>query len=352
MTTDVDTQTFETVQAEQDTKWCSHPRKSGDRFIRCRSRDYSYCPSCAALDAASVRRIIESGFTADGTHTYWFVTLTAPSFANAKDQYARLVMWNHNVGELWKHTVKYVNKVLHDVEYARVVEFQRRGAVHIHAIVRVGDNGKTDVEKALRRMRTYKVTVDSVDYKWGRVYDVQQIDASQLEDTGDYATKTYPQSLSYVVGYNIKQLGRSIVTQLEPEQRAHCAKLSQAAVQLGMSSKCVRAYGFGGHQFSKSRGWSQLTKTAIADERRQWAEQNGSETDDAQRERIYTRELETRDRILSAHGHTGTYTPTADPAEVRDRFCGGRSGTCTPSPWFNQNELNHLRLQLDNLHQP
>lgn len=330
---------------QRDNQWCSHPFKAGDgQVIRCRSLDYSYCPSCAALNAADVRRLIEAGFV-DGDYTYWFVTLTAPSMNRRKNQYRELVSWNNNVGKLWNKSTQYLKDSLPKVEYVRVIEYQRRGAVHIHSIMRVGATD-VDVAKELKRLRTYRVRVDGKEYRWGKYCDVQQIDdAGNAEGVADYATKDFRRQLSYVTGYNVKMLGKSLAVELDPQHKQISSQLTEAAIELKLSRKAVDHYGFSGQEFSKSKGWCSLTKSSIKEDRQRWAMEHASTTDDAQRERIYQRELNARERILSARSHRGQFDPTHNPEDVRKSLCGTR-GTIDPQ-WLTNEQLNALLLRLE-----
>ena len=338
----------EEVTEQFDSKWCLHPQKLGDKVVRCYSQDYTYCPSCAALDASRVRAIIESGFKLDEHYTYLFVTLTAPGFSKSKNEYKKLVQWNHNAPRLWATSIKYLSRVLDDVEYVRVAEYQKRGAIHFHAIVRVGENQGIDIVEAVRHMRTYQVD----GFKWGRHCDVQQVSTDELSNTEDYSTKNYRQ-LSYVTSYNIKALGKSLASELTPAQRDHCSKLTEACVELGYTDKAIRGYGYGGQTFTKSKGWSSTTKKSLKEESRQFALEHGSTTDDEQRERIYSRQLAVRDQLLAARGHTGSYRPQNDPVKLRQRLCGSRarSTSHSASEWLTEAQRDRLLLRLNNLEQ-
>src|SRR5205807_806824 len=74
--------------------------------------------------------------------------------------YQAAVLWNASVTELWRRTTIYLRRALARtvgiparelsallrLSYTKVVEYQRRGVVHVHAVIRLdGPDGPTDV---------------------------------------------------------------------------------------------------------------------------------------------------------------------------------------------------------------
>ncbi|MFI1402858.1 replication initiator protein RepSA [Streptomyces griseofuscus] len=157
--------------------------------VACGNRRASRCPSCAWIYAGDVYHLIRAGITGDSRmgihgeirqHPGVFATLTAPSFgpvhnrpasgrcrcgsSHAEDDpalgtalepeqydYAGAVLWNNHAGDLWRRFTIYLRrevaaragltqsamKEVCRVSYGKVAEFQKRGAVHFHAVVRL-----------------------------------------------------------------------------------------------------------------------------------------------------------------------------------------------------------------------
>ncbi len=160
----------------------------GVMVVACKDRRASCCASCARLYERDAYHLIATGLRGGksvpagvGAHPAVLVTLTAPSFGavhgNQDDgrpcrcgcnhavddpqigtpidpgryRYADQVVWNHHAPELWKRTVQAIRRGLAQalgvprsklarvaqVRFAKVAEFQRRGVVHYHAVIRV-----------------------------------------------------------------------------------------------------------------------------------------------------------------------------------------------------------------------
>ncbi|MFF4591038.1 replication initiator protein RepSA [Streptomyces sp. NPDC001388] len=165
--------------------------------VACGNRRASRCPSCAWTYAGDAYHLIRAGLTGDSRmgipdgvriHPGVFATLTAPSFgpvhnrpetgrcrcgaAHAEDapelgtaldpttyDYAGAVLWNNHAGDLWRRFTIYLRReiaarvgitqsALREVcriSFGKVAEFQKRGAIHFHAIVRLdGPAGPDD----------------------------------------------------------------------------------------------------------------------------------------------------------------------------------------------------------------
>ncbi len=156
--------------------------------VACKDRRESCCPACARLYERDAYQLLAAGLRGGkrvpagvGTHPAVMLTLTAPSFGavhgnrdkgppckcgrrhDPDDQqlgtaidpkryrYSEQVIWNHYAPELWKRTVQAIRRGLAHalgtprsklsqvvrVRFAKVAEFQRRGVVHYHAIIRI-----------------------------------------------------------------------------------------------------------------------------------------------------------------------------------------------------------------------
>jgi hypothetical protein len=216
------------------------------------------------------------------------------------------VLWNALAGRLWSRTTIYLYRALAQVaglterqvqrlvriSFAKVAEYQKRGAVHFHAIIRLDARtacacpscvappppGFTAdlLEAAVRRAAaTVTVPCPPVDEdqdvtlvaRWGEQLDVRHISA----DTGEELTEE--QVAGYVAKYATKSteaLGITLDHRLseadleELAVPAHVAELVRACWELagrpGMTKlrlgKWAHMLGFGGHFSTKSRRYS------------------------------------------------------------------------------------------------
>ncbi|MFD0213807.1 replication initiator protein RepSA [Streptomyces hirsutus] len=156
--------------------------------LACGNRRASRCPACAWTYAGDTYHLIRAGLVGDpdkGTphtirdHPRVFATLTAPSFGpvhnrpgprpcrcgnrHAEDapelgtpldpdtyDYAGAVLWNNHASELWRYFTIYLRREIAKragltqkaareasrVSFGKVAEYQKRGAVHFHAVIR------------------------------------------------------------------------------------------------------------------------------------------------------------------------------------------------------------------------
>ncbi|TQJ75184.1 replication initiator protein RepSA [Streptomyces sp. SLBN-31] len=165
--------------------------------IACGNRRASRCPACAWTYAGDTYHLIRAGLVGDpakGTphtirdHPRVFATLTAPSFGPVHNRpgnrpcrcglrhgedapelgtpldpesydYAGAVLWNNHASELWRYFTIYLRREIAKragltqkaareqsrVSFGKVAEYQKRGAVHFHAVIRFdGPDGPDD----------------------------------------------------------------------------------------------------------------------------------------------------------------------------------------------------------------
>jgi hypothetical protein len=222
---------------------------------------------------------------------------------------AAQVLWNALAPELWRRTTIAVHRAvgrlvglqegelrqLVRVSYAKVAEFQRRGAVHFHAVIRL--DAATDcrcpgclapppepfsadlLEDALKQaVRAVIVPCPPLDdggpgryARWGEQLDVRNITADS-EQAGELSAE---QVAGYIAKYATKateSFGSGLdrrLTDAEDLERldqlpAHVAELVRAAWELGgrpeLEGLRLRPWahmlGFGGHWSTKSRRYS------------------------------------------------------------------------------------------------
>ncbi|NGO74005.1 replication initiator, partial [Streptomyces boncukensis] len=156
--------------------------------IACGNRRASRCPSCAWTYAGDTYHLIRAGLTGDRTkgtpptvrdHPRVFATLTAPTFGPVHNRpgtrpcrcgvrhpeddpllgtpldpdrydYAGAVLWNNHAPDLWRYFTIYLRREIarragltqqvaratSRVSFGKVAEYQKRGAVHFHTVIR------------------------------------------------------------------------------------------------------------------------------------------------------------------------------------------------------------------------
>ena len=224
------------------------------------------------------------------------------------------VLWNALAPELWRRTTIAVQRALGRqvgldeaglrqvvrVSYAKVAEFQRRVAIHFHAVIRL--DAATDcrcpgclapppepftaalLEEALRlAVPAVRVPCPLLDdagpgryARWGGQLDVRNI-TTDSDQAGELLAE---QVAGYIAKYATKateSFGSGLDRRLTADDLdrldklpAHVAKLVRAAWELGgrpeLDSLRLRAWahmlGFGGHWSTKSRRYS-TTMTAL-----------------------------------------------------------------------------------------
>ncbi|MEU0647065.1 replication initiator protein RepSA [Streptomyces umbrinus] len=230
--------------------------------IACGNRRASRCPACAWTYAGDTYHLIRAGLTGDpakGTphtvrdHPRVFATLTAPSFGPVHNRpgnrpcrcgqqhadeapelgtpldpesydYAGAVLWNNHASDLWRYFTIYLRREIarragltqtaareqSRLSFGKVAEYQKRGAVHFHAVIRFdGPDGPDspppawatlDLLTAAIHAAAARVVVDvppagdqlARSLRWGTQLDVQPIGAfGNGEDLTEQAVASY-----------------------------------------------------------------------------------------------------------------------------------------------------------------
>ena len=277
--------------------------KSGD-VVRCQSRVRSTCPSCAELYRGDWAAIARSGvFDADvSRYRFYLLTLTAPSFGRVhrvprsessrlkrcgcgathtvRDaglrgvpldprsyDYAGQVAWNRDAGVLWDRTRRRVRDRWDSVEFFLVREWQDRGVLHLHAIVRIDRLESPDALALREAARTAEAAskVDGSIVGWG-----EQADAAAFRADGDGAKTIW--YLSKALNYVMKDTALAAMGGAGSNLAwVHLTELGHAARAMRCSPACEPSecasrvhdrYGSRSHVVSASRqtrhrsGWS------------------------------------------------------------------------------------------------
>ncbi|MBB1261937.1 replication initiator protein RepSA [Streptomyces alkaliterrae] len=305
--------------------------------VACGNRRASRCPSCAWTYAGDTYHLIRAGLTGDpnkgiartvGTHPKVFATLTAPSFGAVHNRpatgvcacgtrhpdnapvlgtaidpdsydYASAVLWNNHAGDLWRRFTIYLfrevaaragitQRELREtcrVSFGKVAEFQRRGAIHFHAIVRLdGPSGPdspppawatvTLLDDAIRAAAARVLLVlpgrhgqPVRELRWGRQVDVRPITGAGGDaELSDQAVASYVAKYATKAAETTGTLDRRIGEMAELDKVLdlpdHTRRLIRACRDLDDAFPDRRLWawahmlGFRGHFSTKSRAYS------------------------------------------------------------------------------------------------
>ncbi|MFG2670285.1 replication initiator [Streptomyces sp. NPDC048445] len=270
-TTTVDTATGEVLRS-----YTTETEPTGSLLTTCGNRRASRCPACARLYAADTYHLIRAGLSGGKTvpntvrtHPRVFATLTAPSFGPVHNRpttpggdirpcrcrklhdptdpllgtplnpatydYAGAVLFNAHASTLWARFTIYLRRELAArlgltqkaaravlrVSFAKVAEYQKRGLVHFHAVIRLdGPEGSTTppppsatvtvladaIRAAALRVRVAVVSdaIGERELTWG-----QQLDVREVASFGADAELTDQAVAAYVAKYATKSADAS-----------------------------------------------------------------------------------------------------------------------------------------------
>jgi hypothetical protein len=327
---------------------CERPRRVRKSdgtlmWIRCGAKNPAFCKSCARIASFDQKRLIGSGCnvsTLDGiTHEmlapfrFFFVTLTAPSFgaihrdgaeqgtpvSPRKYRFREQVEWNQGSSQLFHATTAALDSRLPDAEWSFVREWQRRGSIHFHGIVRVPRwIDESVVFGELLRLRTVK----SGTFKWGAQIDVKAIQEESSGNTVRYMSK--------VVGYTSKRQGDTDRTMLPIAMQAfyrrldwHAARLTcnrqGCATNADCRGRMHESFGYAGYMRTQSKRWSMigLTRSVLDGQRKTFAAQ--AEKDQHQTALEFVAQLARQDHGEFFTAHDGA-TPDAAVTMIRERL--------------------------------
>ncbi|MFJ4964325.1 replication initiator [Streptomyces sp. NPDC088729] len=270
------TATVDTTTGEVLRTYNTSDEPTGSLLTTCGNRRASRCPACSRLYAADTYHLIRAGLSGGTTvpdtvrtHPRVFATLTAPSFGPVHNRpttpsggtrpcrcrqlhgptdallgtplnpatydYTGAVLFNAHASALWARFTTYLRRELAArlgltqkaaravlrISFAKVAEYQKRGLVHFHAVIRLdGPDGNTTppppsatvamltdaIRAAARRVRI-AVASDAIgerELTWGTQLDVREIVAFGTE-----AELTDQAVASYVAKYATKSADAS-----------------------------------------------------------------------------------------------------------------------------------------------
>ncbi|MEU8832758.1 replication initiator protein RepSA [Streptomyces sp900116325] len=319
-------------------RYSTDTEPDGRLRVACGNRRASRCPSCAYTYAGDTYHLIRAGLAGDESkdiptavrdHPRVFATLTAPSFGSVHNRpdrgvcrcgtphadddpalgtaldsttydYAGTVLFNNHAGHLWQRFTTRLRRELAAraglsqrelkdvlrVSYGKVAEFQKRGAIHFHAVIRLdGPDGPDSpppswasvdlLTSAIRAAVAHPYTSITVPaagdqpcrpFQWG-----QQLDIRPIHAFGDGSDITEQAVASYVAKYATKaaestgsldrRIGnREVLDLLDVPD--HPRRLIEACLDLAplyLDRKLgawAHMLGFRGHFSTKSRRYS------------------------------------------------------------------------------------------------
>ncbi|MEU9666070.1 replication initiator [Streptomyces bobili] len=360
---DIDTRTGEIGSVLHHLDSIALP--AGHLLVRCNNRRATRCAACAEVYRRDTFHLITAGLrggkgTPDqvASHPRVFATFTAPGFGPVHNRrtdgrpcrcgtqhdqedealgtplnpdtydYEAAILWNAHAGALWRRFSIYLRREVAKragltqrtfrdharISFAKVAEYQKRGAVHFHAVIRLdgpegGDTpppGWATAELLTDAIRAAtlaaRVVGPEIDgrahtFAFGRQLDVRTIRSADFDGGQELTERAVA---AYIAKYATKgaetttgALDRPLKFAAELAQldiSDHARRLIRTAWFLGARKDLehlrLRAWahmlGFRGHFSTKSRRYSTTLgalRTARADWRRAQAAANGPETE-------------------------------------------------------------------------
>ena len=211
------------------------------------------------------------------------------------------IVWNNALGELWRRTTIYLPRTLAFItgrtqkrlrelvrcSYVKVAEYQRRGLIHLHVVIRL--------DRAMPAYRAHELqppassftaelleqairaTVDAVDapladelgggrVTWGNELDIRRLDDGQARGEiagylAKYATKSTEQAggvLHRVTEHEVERL--PVRDHVRAYMREAFVLAEDAALADRRFASTAHAFGYRGHCLTKSRRYSTTFK--------------------------------------------------------------------------------------------
>ncbi|MEU9247592.1 replication initiator [Streptomyces sp. NPDC048385] len=325
---------------------------AGQLLVRCNNRRATRCPACAETYRRDTYHLITAGLRGGkgtpeqvATHPRVFATFTAPGFGPVHNRptsgrncrcgihhdeqdpalgtpldpdtydYEAAVLWNAHAGALWRRFSIYLRREVAKragltqrafrhharISFAKVAEYQKRGAVHFHAVIRLdGPDGGDALPPAWAsaelltdaiRAATAAARIDGPEidgrahtFAFGRQLDVRPIRSTDFDGGQELTERAVA---AYIAKYATKgaetatgTLDRPIrlLAELAHAQiTGHARRMIRTAWSLGARKELeelrLRAWahmlGFRGHFSTKSRRYS-TTLGALRDARADW----------------------------------------------------------------------------------
>lgn len=303
---------------------CEHPIEVVDKntgvvhFVRCGSRLAARCGSCSQIAKKDYQKIVSAGFgEVDASqYCFFFLTLTAPSFGRTHTvvkigrqpkkcrcgvvhdpradaglrgipidmdsyDYEGCCEWNYRLGKLWDSTRASLSANFPRASFVKVVEYQSRGALHTHCLVRIPlREGVVSVSGARKILDVARSTVTRTGLAWGEQGDCTPIrQIAEQDKFVRYMAKmlTYVTKDSDVLHHEIPPQAAQHYSRLDWTARhMHCDKCRH--MERPCLSLCHRRWGARSSVMSKSRqaknhrAWSSVRRMDLRQRRIEFAQ--------------------------------------------------------------------------------
>jgi hypothetical protein len=203
--------------------------------------------------------------------------------------YEAAALWNANLGALWRRTITYLPRELAAlgglsvaalrsqvrIAYAKVAEFQARGAVHVHAIIRLdgpdgpdtapagGATAQRLAEAVARTAARVAVTVAGPGGRELMICWGEQVDVRPIEHNANGGDADRTAVAGYLAKYATKDagVGGGLDRRIRVKAVIERAELSDHARALmrsawTLSPRWAHTLGFRGHFLTKARRYS------------------------------------------------------------------------------------------------
>ena len=144
--------------------------------------------------------------------------------------YAGAVLWNHNVGRLWNNLLRELRRACPGLSYALVREWQARGSLHLHVLLRMPASGYLPPRHLETAAARVTASADGVVLRFGA-----QSRAEALTPDGTAARTVW--YLTKALGYLVKDVADG-GGPASGHGRPHWARL-RAAAQAFRCEKCA-----------------------------------------------------------------------------------------------------------------
>jgi hypothetical protein len=292
--------------------------------VRCKSRRAARCVPCSIAYQLDARRLVRLGFAPERRSLpdvrWWWLTLTAPGikltgspvhtvrrvgsrvlpcsprsclvcgrgivcrtrhgaddgcvgapFEGHEDcyRYWAAVRWNRNVPELWNETLLALRASLRGrlwtLQYAKVVQWQARGAAHIHAVLRTTASG-AEIREAVAAARVQG-------WGWGSQLRLERLAAAGNETTPQSAAAISAR-IDYLCRYATRDVRVLVPSTPGTLRELHLHRLREQARAMATDSsdpsRFADGLGYGGRTLTHSRRWG-ASFASLAEERRSFA---------------------------------------------------------------------------------
>jgi hypothetical protein len=314
--------------------------------VRCKARQAAKCVPCSVAFQLDARRLIRLGFAEERKSLrnvrWWWLTVTAPGieltgspvhavrkrpgnsvylpcfprpcfacgkpiscgsrhepghrqlgapFAGHEDcfRYWAVVRWNANVPRLWDRTMSGIRASLigrpWTLQAAKVVQWQARGCVHVHAVIRTTATS-SEVRNAIAGARVQG-------WGWGSQLTLERLSPAGAETTPE-AARAIASRIDYLCRYATRDVRILIPRTPGTETDLHLHRLREQgralAVERGAANpeRIAAGLGYGGQILTHSRKWGSSFAQLAAERQAFMAGQGGAQPEECEEPMVWS----------------------------------------------------------------